>query len=72
MTDSQTLAARCLQHFRNGFDTANIARRLAISEAKASRLVWVARCHAKHLPADYVAPGGKMVRRIPANFTRAA
>ena len=72
MSDSHILADRCLQHFRHGFDTVEIAKRFGISEARASRLLWVARSHAKNLPADYVIAGGKIIRRVRANFARAA
>ena len=63
MSDAQDLAYRALQYFRYGFDTFDIAKKLGITEARASRLLWVARSHAKHRPADYLDKNRK-VRRI--------
>ena len=66
--NSHALALRALQHFRHGFDTLEIGRKLGIPEARASRLLWVARCHAKGLPADF-----RTIRRIaPPAETQAA
>jgi hypothetical protein len=62
MTPKENMALRALQHFRHGFDTMEIAKRLGVTEARASMLVWAARCHARDLPADMLRAGE--VRRI--------
>lgn len=46
-------ADSCLAYFRKGKDTMQVAKRFGISEARASRLIWVARSWEKGLPADY-------------------
>ena len=50
-------SVQCLNLFRQGHDTFAIAKRLGISEAKASKLLWVARSREKGLPADYLRAG---------------
>lgn len=51
--DQASLAKSCLVYFRKGKDTIRVAKRFGISEARASRLIWVARSWEKGLPADY-------------------
>ena len=50
----EVMAKNALKEFRKGNDTAEIAAKLQISEARASRLVWVARCQEKGLPATFL------------------
>ena len=70
--NSHDLALRALQHFRHGFDTVEIGRKLGIPAARASRLLWVARCHAKGLPADFRTKGRTIRRIAPQAETQAA
>lgn len=61
---SHQLAAATLKLFRAGKDTVEIAKALGIPEARASKLLWVARSRARRLPADFIFRGA--VRRILA------
>jgi hypothetical protein len=61
---ADTLGLAALQLFSEGRDTADIAKMLGISEARASQLIWVTRCRAKGLPAECLTPSGA-VRRLP-------
>lgn len=63
IADTSGLAA--LQLFRDGNDTAAIAAALGVTEAHASRLVWLERCRAKGLPAEIVTPSGALRRLAP-------
>lgn len=72
MSESQELAQSALALFRLGLDTFDIARKLGIPEARASRLLWVARCHAKGLPADFRTKGRTIRRIAPQAETQAA
>lgn len=56
-TDKAKLAKACLREFRSGRDTMQIATRFGISEARASKLIWVARSWEKGLPAEYEVRG---------------
>ncbi|WP_127524052.1 hypothetical protein [Mesorhizobium sp. Z1-4] len=60
--DQASLAKSCLAYFRKGKDTMQVAKRFGISEARASKLIWVARSWEKGLPADYDHRGS--VRRV--------
>lgn len=42
-----------LELFRLGLDTVEVARRLAITEAEASHLIFCERCHERGLPIHY-------------------
>lgn len=42
-----------LELFRLGLDTADIARRLDVTEAQASHLIYCERCHERGLPIRY-------------------
>jgi hypothetical protein len=57
---SDVLGLAALKLFRQGKDTADIAVTLGVSEARASQLVWLARCRAKNLPAELLEPCGEM------------
>lgn len=46
--------AKVLGLFRSGLDTAQIAKIMHIQEARASKLLWVARCHERGLPATFL------------------
>lgn len=61
---SHQLSAASLRLFLAGKDTVEIGKSLGIPEARASKLLWVARCRAKRLPADFIFNGA--VRRILA------
>lgn len=61
---SHQLAAASLKLFRAGKDTVEIAKALGIPETRASKLLWVARCRARRLPADFIFHGA--VRRVLA------
>ena len=54
MTPLDRLADDILAKFRAGKDTADIARELNLREAKVARLMWVARCRDKGLPATFM------------------
>ena len=56
------LGLAALQLFREGRDTADIAQRLGVPEARASQLVWLARCRARGLPAEWLSPDGTVGR----------
>ncbi|RWO22834.1 hypothetical protein [Mesorhizobium sp.] len=43
-----------LRRFRAGSDTAEIAAQMRLPEWKVSRLLWVARCREKDLPATFM------------------
>jgi hypothetical protein len=50
-------AKQALWLFRQGMDTVAIARSLQIGEARASKLLWYARCKERNLPAEYLYGG---------------
>lgn len=50
------MAPIALALFRDGLDTAEIARQMGIQESLASRLVWYARSSQFGLPADFISP----------------
>ena len=60
-----TLGLAALQLFREGRDTVEIAAVLGLSEARASQLVWLARCRAKNLPAEMLTPAGAVRTHPP-------
>ena len=62
---SDTLGLAALQLFREGKDTADIAAALGVGEARASQLVWLARCRAKSLPAELLEPCGSVRSLAP-------
>jgi predicted transcriptional regulator len=62
---ADTLGLAALQLFREGRDTADIAEMLGVTEARASQLIWLARCRAKHLPAELLTPSGAVRRLQP-------
>jgi len=62
---ADVLGLAALKLFREGKDTADIAIMLGVSEARASQLVWLARCRAKSLPAELLAPCGSVRRFAP-------
>ena len=55
--EAHQLAAECLKLFRADLDTVEIAARFEMSESKASRLIWAARCFERGQPADFVQRG---------------
>jgi hypothetical protein len=59
------LGLAALQLFREGKDTADIAVMLGVSEARASQLIWMARCRANNLPAELLEPSGSVLRLTP-------
>lgn len=61
---SHQLSAASLKLFLAGKDTVEIGKSLGIPEARASKLLWVARCRARRLPADFIFNGA--IRRILA------
>lgn len=54
MTPLDRLADDTLAEFRAGKDTLEIARLRQMPESKVARLMWVARCREKGLPATFV------------------
>lgn len=54
MTALDSLATNILASFRKGNDTAAIAQDTGFPEEKVSRLLWVARCREKSLPATFL------------------
>lgn len=54
MTPLDQLADDILAEFRAGKDTLTIARERKLPESKVARLMWVARCRDKGLPATFV------------------
>jgi DNA-binding transcriptional regulator LsrR (DeoR family) len=54
MSEMDRLSERALALFRYGMDTYDIAKTFGIPEAKASRLLWVARCREMGLPATFM------------------
>ena len=62
---SDTLGFAALQLFGEGNDTADIALTLGVSEARASQLVWLARCRARGLPAELLEPCGEVRSLAP-------
>jgi hypothetical protein len=62
---SDVLGLAALQLFREGNDTADIALALGVNEARASHLVWLARCRAKGLPAELLEPCGEVRSLAP-------
>ena len=62
---ADTLGLAALELFRAGRDTADIAVALGVSEARASQLVWLARCGARNLPAEIATPSGSVRRFAP-------
>jgi hypothetical protein len=54
MAELDVLAERALTLFRYGMDTHDLAKTFGVSEAKASRLLWVARCRERGLPAIFM------------------
>ena len=54
-----------LKLFRDGNDTADIAVMLGVSEARASQLIWLARCRANSLPAELLEPSGSVLSLTP-------
>ena len=65
MTPLDRLADDILAKFRAGNDTAHIARAKKLPESKVARLMWVARCRDKGLPATFVNRANE-IRRIAA------
>lgn len=65
MTPLDQLAIDILAEFRSGLDTFEIARRRNMSESKIARLMWVARCRDKGLPATFVNRANE-IRQIAA------
>ena len=63
MTPLDRLADDILAKFRAGKDTADIARELKLPESKVARLMWVARCRDKGLPATFLTKT-REIRRI--------
>lgn len=59
---SEATAAACLLLFRQGLDTIEIGKRLKIPEARASKLLWIARSRNKGLPAEFLSNG--VVKRV--------
>jgi len=47
-------ADECYGMFRDRFDTRDIAAARQITEAEASKLVWIGRCRAKRLAAECI------------------
>jgi len=62
---ADTLGLAALQLFRQGNDTADVAVMLGVSEARASQLIWLARCRANSLPAELLEPSGSVRRLTP-------
>lgn len=52
--------------FRKGKDTVQIAKFLGLTEAKVSRLLWVARCRERNLPATFMNKAREVKRIAPA------
>lgn len=52
-SQADILAQQCLNLFRQGHDTIEIAKRLNMTEARVSKFVWVARCREKG-PATFL------------------
>lgn len=63
MTPLDALADSILAEFRAGNDTLEIARARNMPESKVARLMWVARCRDKGLPATFVNRANE-IRRI--------
>jgi hypothetical protein len=63
MTHLAQLSIEVLRRFRSGKDTLEIAREFSVSEARVSRLLWVARCRDKGLPATFLTKA-REVKRI--------
>lgn len=61
------LAVTAYGMFRSGMDTSQVAKSMKLSEAQASRLVWIGRCWAKGKPATYEDSAG---RRLQVAQTR--
>lgn len=57
--------SRALELFHEGKDTQEIALLMGVSEAKASRYVWAARCREKGLPADFLTSDKEAKRIAP-------
>lgn len=52
-TNKITYARRAYMHFRNGLDTADVAKVMRISESKALHWITIARCWERGLPLPY-------------------
>jgi DNA-binding transcriptional regulator LsrR (DeoR family) len=52
-TNKITYARRAYMHFRNGLDTADIAKIMRISEPKALHWITLGRCWERALPLPY-------------------
>lgn len=57
--------SRALELFHEGKDTHQIGLLMGITEAKAARYVWAARCREKGLPADFIDSSGDIKRIAP-------
>jgi hypothetical protein len=53
------LSTRIWRLFHDGKDTNDIAKSLAMPEARVSRLLWAARCREKRRPATFIDSHGR-------------
>ena len=72
MSNLDTRADMVLDHFRKGKDTRQIARLMQMPEAQISRLLWVARCRDKGLPATYLNRAREIRKIAPKQESQAA
>jgi vacuolar-type H+-ATPase subunit C/Vma6 len=59
------VAEMALRRFRAGSDTAEIAEWMRLPECKVSKLLWVARCREKGLPATFMNRAREVKRIAP-------
>jgi hypothetical protein len=62
---ADVLGRAALKLFREGNDTADVAVMPGVNEARASQLIWLARCRANSLPAELLEPSGSVRRLTP-------
>lgn len=66
MSAIDTQAEVVLAAFRTGKDTLDISKSMNLPEPTVSRLLWVARCRERALPATYLNKAREMKQIAPA------